>query len=70
MSRFSPNNMTEKIPSFGNKTRFEALDQCRFFLLINGMISDGDSDKIRLKIKKSCIKQGLNVTTVPGFPTP
>lgn len=60
--------LTDHVPVY-NKPRWEAIDDCAFFLVMEGMLTDSESEKVRERLLKRAKKEGLQLTK-SGQPSP
>jgi hypothetical protein len=54
-------SLLDKMPTFKNKPRWECIDDSRFLLLISGMITQSESDKIQTRLFKQAKKEKISL---------
>ena len=51
--------LTDKVPAYENKARWQAIDDCTFFLTMEGMLTLSESDRARQRLLRRARKEGF-----------
>ena len=51
--------LTDKVTAYDNKPRWQAIDDCTFFLTMEGMLTLAESDRVRQRLLRRARKEGL-----------
>lgn len=51
--------LTDILPARAKSTRYSIIEDAIFMLVIEGLITDVEKQKINMRLKKKAIKQGL-----------